>query len=90
MAIPASKGRRGEGWSVVVATYGSREAAEKRQHELTRKWPKFTFSVFQQPAEKAQYLIVIGKNVSEDEADALRRRAVASGIPADAYIKKFQ
>ena len=89
-AISGSRGRRAEGWSVVVAAYGNREAAEKRQKELARKWPKFNFSVFPQTTERAQFSIVIGKNISEDEADALRKRAVASGIPADTYIKKFQ
>jgi hypothetical protein len=88
--VTGRKGRKGEGWSVVVAAYGSREAADKRERDLTKRWQKFSFTVVQQPEEKAPYLIVIGHNLGEDEADTLRKRAVASGIPTDTYIKKFQ
>jgi hypothetical protein len=32
---------------------------------------------------------VIGQNLSEDQANALRKRAVASGLPRDTYVKRF-
>jgi hypothetical protein len=45
--------------------------------------------VFEQKAGKTFYLVVIGQNLSEDQANALRKRAVASGLPRDTYVKRF-
>ncbi len=80
--------RKGSGWSVIVAAYGSREAAEKRMREMTKKWPKFGIGVFESHAEKTAYLVVLGQGLSEDQAEALRKRAVGSGLPRDTYIKR--
>jgi hypothetical protein len=41
------------------------------------------------PAEKTHYLLVLGENLSEDQAEALRKRAVESGLPRDTYIKRL-
>jgi hypothetical protein len=89
-ASPPVAGRRGSGWSVVVASYGSRGPAEKRERELARRWPKFNVNLFEQHAGKTYYLVVVGQNLSEDEANAVRRRAIASGLPRDTYIRKFE
>ena len=88
----SSKGddRKASGWSVIVAAYGSREAAEKRMGEMAKKWPKFDISVLESHAEKTAFLVVLGKNLSEDQAEALRKRAVGSGLPHDTYIKRVK
>jgi hypothetical protein len=83
-----ARGRKADGWSVIVATYASRELAEKRMRDLMRTWPKFNIGVFQPRAEKAHYLVVLGQNLSEDQAEELRKRAVDSGLPRDTYIKR--
>jgi cell division protein FtsN len=82
-------GRRADGWSVVVASYRSRTPAEKRAHDMARRWPKFNANIFEQKADRTYYLVVIGQNLSEDQAQALRKRAVASGLPRDTYVKRF-
>ncbi len=87
-AAARARGRKAEGWSVIVATYASRELAEKRVRDMTRRWPKFNIAVSQPPAEKTHYLVVLGQNLSEDEAEELRKRAVDSGLPRDTYIKR--
>jgi serine/threonine protein kinase len=84
----AQQGRRSSGWAVIVAAYGNRAPAEKRQRSLEEKWPAFRWSVLNQHADKTYYLVVIGQNLSEDDAEALRKRAVQSGLPRDAYIKR--
>jgi hypothetical protein len=90
-AASSAAARRQEGWSVIVAAYNSPEPAEKRQQEMARKWSKFQLSVLhQENAGKNFYLVLIGQNLSEDEADALRKRAIAAGLPRDTYIKKTQ
>jgi eukaryotic-like serine/threonine-protein kinase len=81
--------RRANGWAVVVAAYGARGPADKRVSELAKRWPRFKFDVFEPASEKARHMVVIGTNLSEDNAKALRARAIASGLPRDTYIKRF-
>jgi eukaryotic-like serine/threonine-protein kinase len=81
-------GRKADGWSVIVGAYGAREPAEKRMRALMARWPKFHISVSERHAEKTHYLVVLGENLSEDQAEALRKRAVESGLPRDTYIKR--
>src|SRR5205823_4339174 len=81
--------RRANGWAVVVAAYGARGPAEKRAQEMAKRWPKFKVNIFEPESEKARHLVVIGTNLSEDAAKALRARAISSGMPRDTYIKRF-
>jgi hypothetical protein len=59
-------------------------------HEMERKFPKFNISVFEQNADRARYQVVLGQNLGEDQAETLRKRAVAAGLPRDTYIKRLQ
>lgn len=86
---PRARGRKADGWSVIVAAYASRELAEKRMHDMMKRWPKFTPGVLQPATDKAHYLVVLGQNLSEDQAEELRKRAVDSGLPHDTYIKRM-
>jgi serine/threonine protein kinase len=81
--------RSSQGWSVIVAAYSSRDAAEKRAHEMEKKFPKFNIGVQEQNTDRARFQVVLGQNLREDEADALRQRAVRSGLPHDTYIKRI-
>jgi len=81
--------RGGDGWTVVVAAYNVRDLAEKRARDLAKRWKAFQVEVVEAPSEKVRLLVVIGKNLSQDQADALRRRAVSSGMPRDTYIKRI-
>jgi hypothetical protein len=87
--IPKSRNRRAEGWTVVVASYADRGRAGERAAELSKRWPAFHVEVFQPPLQQTRYLVVIGKNLSEDRAEALRQRAHREGLAGDAYIKRF-
>jgi predicted DNA binding CopG/RHH family protein len=44
--------------------------------------------VYQPQTAKTHYIVVLGRNLSEDQAEALRRKAVAAGLPRDTYIKR--
>jgi hypothetical protein len=76
------------GWWVIVAAYNSREAADRRVRALKKAWPRYDVSVAEPQSEKSRYVITIGQGLSQKEADALRKRAVSSGMPRDAYIKR--
>jgi hypothetical protein len=82
--------RKADGWAVVVGAYTARGPAEKRAREMSKKWPKFKVDVFEPASEKAGHMVVIGTNLSEDAAKALRARAISSGLPRDTYIKRFE
>jgi hypothetical protein len=77
-----------DGWSVIAAAYSSSEPAEKRARGIAKKWPKFNPVVSQSRTGKGLYVVLLGQNLSEDGAEALRKRAVAAGLPRDIYISK--
>ncbi len=81
--------RRSESWVVVIASYGARGPAEKRTRETAKRWPRFHVELVEAASEKARLLVVIGRNLSEKEAEALRSRARSSGLPRDTYIKRI-
>ncbi len=85
-----SSGRKADGWYVVIAAYGSHDAAEKRMNSLANRWPAFRLNVSDHNSERAPWLVTLGENLSEDEAETLRARAVRDGIAGDAYIKRIK
>jgi hypothetical protein len=87
-AVSRPHEKKASGWSVIVGAYGFREPAEKRMREMTKRWPNFEISVLESHAEKTPFLVVLGRNLSEDQAQALRKRAIESGLPGDTYIKR--
>lgn len=86
---PAVRDRRSDGWVVVVASYSARDAAEKRAKSMSKRWPRFHLDIFEPTSDKVHHLVILGKNLSEDQAEVLRKRAVTSGMARDAYIKRF-
>ena len=87
--IRAVSGGSKGGWSVIVAAYGAQAPAEKRAHSMAAKWPAFHVTVLERQRERARFLVVLGDRLSEDEAKALKERAVRSGLPRDTYIKRL-
>lgn len=88
-AIPRAGGRRAAGWSVIVAAYNSPDAAEKRRRSLAAKWPGFHLSVERASIDSTHYMVVLGEDLSENDAESLRSRAIEAGLPRDTYIKKL-
>ena len=80
---------KGHGWFVVVASYAQEADAAQEAHVLSRKFPGFKLSVFPPSPIDTHYLVIIGSGLGQDGAEALRQRAVASGLPGDTYIKKY-
>jgi hypothetical protein len=74
---------------VVAATYTQRKDAEKRADSITSRWPRFKAEVFSPRVEdeKSYYLVILGSNLSQQDAVAVRQRAIAAGMPADTYIQ---
>jgi eukaryotic-like serine/threonine-protein kinase len=86
----STTGRKADGWYVIVAAYGSRDAAQKRMSSLAKRWPAFHMQVSEHSSERAPWLVTLGENLSENEADSLRARAIHEGLARDAYIKRIK
>jgi len=86
---PSLAARKADGWWVIVGAYNSREAAEKRVSQMSKRWPNFHIALSEPKSEKTRYVITLGENLSADQAEALRKRAVAAGLPRDTYIKRI-
>jgi hypothetical protein len=79
-------------WFVVVATYAQKGDAEKRAAAISRRFPKFKAETYA-PApgdSKPYFLVVIGSNLSREDAVALQEQARAAGVARDAYVTRFQ
>jgi hypothetical protein len=57
-------------------------------HSIMQRWPGFHVAVSQPQSDRAHYYVTLGENLAEDQAEALRKRAVESGLPRDTYIKR--
>ncbi|MDQ6706107.1 MAG: protein kinase [Acidobacteriota bacterium] len=88
-AVNSRPAASGQLWYVVAATYSKRNDAEKRAHEISRRWPRFKTEVFAPPAGTGYYLVLLGANLSQDAATRIQQRAIAAGLPRDTYIKKY-
>jgi hypothetical protein len=77
-------------WYVVAATYIQKKDAERRAQSIRSRWPRFKAEVFSPPleSEKSYYLVIIGSNLSQKAAVAVRQRAIAAGMPVDTYIQR--
>ena len=78
-------------WFVVLATYAQKESAERRALQLARRWSGFKPEAYAPPlqSQKPYYLVVIGSNLSQEAAAALKERARAAGLAPDAYVTRF-
>jgi cell division septation protein DedD len=79
----------GQGWFVVVASYAREADATQEAGALRHRFPAFKLSVFPPSAIDTHYLVIVGSGLSEESAESLRQRAVASGLPPDTYIKRY-
>jgi hypothetical protein len=87
---PRAVGRKQDGWWVIASAYNSREAAEKRMHSIQERWPDFRVAVSQPQSDRGHYYVTLGENLAEDQAEALRKRALELGLPRDTYIKRVK
>jgi serine/threonine protein kinase len=90
---PTKPGEQPNAWRVIVYTFNRRTDARKRAERINAKWPDLHAEVFS-PAEgnaqgKTPYLVSLGGRLTRDEAARIRERAVAHGLPKDAYSQNF-
>ena len=76
-------------WAVVAATYTNFSAAEKRATQIHKHSPRLEAHVFPPAGQSRLYFVVLGSGLNKDEAERLRRTALALGAPRDTYVTKL-
>lgn len=82
-------GRPKDVWFVIVGSYQQLENARKHADQINQQHPDFKSEVYEPYGDNPNYAVVIGANLTQSQAKALRDRAVKSGLPHDSYYKTF-
>jgi len=76
-------------WFVIVGSHQRLEDARKQAEKVNREHPGFRADVYAPYGDNPYYAVVIGGNLTEKEARALKDRAIMAGLPKDTYYKTF-
>ena len=84
----AAAGEDKEMWRVIAFTYGSRDAAARKVHQLNRIHPGLNAAVFV-PDRGGYYLVSVGGRMTHEDALRLQRSARGMGLPRDLYVQNY-
>jgi hypothetical protein len=76
-------------WRVVLYTYARSADADTKAHSVNQKYPGLNAEAFS-PGGKGLYLVVAGGRMTREDAERLRERVRAMGLPRDSYIQNFK
>lgn len=77
-------------WFVIVGSYNDVSNAQKQADQINQKHPQFKAEVYAPyDGEGPYYRVVIGANLTQSEAKALRDKALNAGLPEDSYYRTF-
>ena len=86
-AVPAAT-RTGNGWYVIAFTYNHENQARAKAVRLSTNHLSFRPEVFS-PRGHAPYFVSLGGPMSEQEAQAVQRRARREGLPRDTFVRHY-
>jgi len=81
--------RSGRIWFVIAGSKEKLEDAEKQAREINQKYPGFAAEVYDRFGDNPHYAVVIGANITYNEATVLRRKAAEAGLARDTYLWKY-
>lgn len=76
-------------WFVVVGSRQDQKKAEMLADQFNKEKPGFHASVYDRYGGNEYYAVVIGANLTLEEAKKLKRKAIAEGFPKDTYLWTF-
>jgi hypothetical protein len=76
-------------WRVIAYTFNHEEQAQQKASTLATRNPSLSPQVFS-PNGHAPYIVAFGGPMTRLDAEALRRKAIASGMPHDTYIQNYR
>ncbi len=76
-------------WFVIVGSHLDVNDARKQAQAINQEFRNYRAEVYAPYADNPYYAVVIGANLTQNEAKALRDKAVRDGLPKDSYYKTF-
>jgi len=78
-------------WFVIAASYPNRESAQREADRITKTFAAkgFKADVFSPGAGNSSWSVVLGSNLTSDEAQNLRQRAMTAGVSKDPSVWTF-
>lgn len=76
-------------WFVIVGSHLKLEDAHKQVELINKEWKDFKAEVYEPYGENIYYAVVIGSNLTHEEAQQLRQKALLSGFSEDTYLWTF-
>lgn len=76
-------------WYVIAGSHRKLADAEKQAKQIREKGQGLEADVYAPYGDNPFYAVVIGANLTNDEARRLRQKAVAAGLPKDTYLWTF-
>lgn len=76
-------------WFVVTGSYLSVDRAKASAKKINDTFHDFHADVYAPYGDNPNYAVVIGANLTQPEASALRNKAVSAGLSKDTYYKTF-
>jgi hypothetical protein len=74
---------------VIVGSFTSPDNANKYANSINERFPGYHANVYAPYGDAPYYSVVIGANLTLQEAKVLRDKAVASGLARQTYYKTF-
>jgi eukaryotic-like serine/threonine-protein kinase len=87
-AASAASANSNDNWRLVLYSYKYKQDAERRIVLLKRAHPTMDARLFV-PVKKWPFMVVIGGPMSKDNADDLKKQAIAQGMPRAIYVQRF-
>ncbi len=76
-------------WFVIAGSHIKLGDAQRQAQQINRKWPDFSGEVYAPYGGNPHYAVVIGANLTYEEAQKLLQRAIAAGLSKDTYLWTF-
>ncbi|HEB36127.1 hypothetical protein LCGC14_0953040 [marine sediment metagenome] len=76
-------------WFVIVGSHPELEDARNQAHQIDQRGEDFEAEVYAPYDDNPNYSVVIGANLTYEEAKELKKRAIEAGLPKDTHLWTF-
>jgi hypothetical protein len=78
-----------EVWFVVTGSYTTLEEARREAQKINEAARGFNAEIYARPGNQSGYDVVIGANLTYEEAQKVRQKAVSAGLPRETTVRTF-